>query len=104
MYSGRLDSFLILVTGWVTPTHLGYGLVVAQALGVAMLAGLGICRFAKISDSGHLSCIKILVSTLARRLWWVVQTDLDHRLGVRGGLGHGAYERDNHSYVPEAFC
>lgn len=34
------DSFLLLVTGWVTPTQLGYVLVVAQALGVAMLAGL----------------------------------------------------------------
>ena len=27
-------------TGWVTPTQLGYALVVAQALSVAMLAGL----------------------------------------------------------------
>ena len=35
-----VDSFLILVTGWVAPTQLGYGLVTAQALGVAMLAVL----------------------------------------------------------------
>ena len=35
-----VDSFLILVTGWVAPTQLGYGLVTAQALGVALLAGL----------------------------------------------------------------
>jgi hypothetical protein len=34
------DSFLILVTGWVTPTQLGYLLVVAQALSVGTLAGL----------------------------------------------------------------
>ena len=34
------DSFLILATGWVAPTQLGYALVTAQALGVAMLAGL----------------------------------------------------------------
>ena len=35
-----IDSFLILVTGWVAPTQLGSGLVIAQALGVAMLAAL----------------------------------------------------------------
>jgi len=29
-----------LLTGWVDPTNLGYLFVVAQALGVAMLAGL----------------------------------------------------------------
>jgi hypothetical protein len=34
------DSFLLLVTGWVAPTQLGYVMVVAQALGVAVLAGL----------------------------------------------------------------
>ena len=34
------DSFLLLMAGWVTPTQLGYVLVVTQALGVAMLAGL----------------------------------------------------------------
>lgn len=34
------DSLLLLLTGWVTPTELGYAFVVAQALGVAMLAGL----------------------------------------------------------------
>jgi hypothetical protein len=31
---------LILATGWVAPTELGYVLVIAQALGVAMLAAL----------------------------------------------------------------
>lgn len=35
-----VDSFLLLVTGWVAPTQLGYALVTAQALGVAMLAAL----------------------------------------------------------------
>lgn len=35
-----VDSLLLLITGWVDPTELGYGLVVAQALGVAMLAAL----------------------------------------------------------------
>jgi hypothetical protein len=34
------DSLLLLLTGWVNPTELGYVFVVAQALGVAMLAGL----------------------------------------------------------------
>ncbi len=34
------DSFLLLLTGWVAPTELGYAFVVAQALGVAVLAGL----------------------------------------------------------------
>lgn len=35
-----VDSFLLLVTGWVAPTELGYAFVVAQALGVAVFAGL----------------------------------------------------------------
>jgi hypothetical protein len=35
-----VDSLLILVTGWVAPTEVGYVLVIAQALGVAMLAAL----------------------------------------------------------------
>lgn len=35
-----VDSLLLLVTGWVAPTQLGYALVIAQALGVGMLAGL----------------------------------------------------------------
>ena len=35
-----VDSLLLLLTGWVDPTELGYLFVVAQALGVAMLAGL----------------------------------------------------------------
>jgi hypothetical protein len=34
------DSLLLLLTGWVAPTELGYVFVVAQAAGVAMLAGL----------------------------------------------------------------
>ena len=34
------DSLLLLVTGWVSPTQLGYLLVIAQALGVGVLAGL----------------------------------------------------------------
>ena len=35
-----VDSFLLLLTGWVTPTELGYAFVIGQALGVAALAGL----------------------------------------------------------------
>ena len=35
-----VDSVLLLLTGWVDPTALGYGFVVAQALGVAILAAL----------------------------------------------------------------
>jgi hypothetical protein len=34
------DSFLILATGWVTPTQFGYVLVIAQALVVAVVAAL----------------------------------------------------------------
>jgi hypothetical protein len=34
------DSLLLLVTGWVAPTELGYAFVIAQALGVAVFAGL----------------------------------------------------------------
>jgi len=34
------DSFLIIATGWITPTPLGYAFVTGQALGVAMFAGL----------------------------------------------------------------
>jgi hypothetical protein len=34
------DSLLLLATGWVAPTQLGYVLVIAQALGVGILAGL----------------------------------------------------------------
>lgn len=34
------DSLLLLVTGWVAPTELGYTFVIAQALGVAVFAGL----------------------------------------------------------------
>lgn len=35
-----LDSVLLLVSGWITPTEAGYAFVVAQALGVAMFAAL----------------------------------------------------------------
>lgn len=35
-----IDSFLLLLTGWVAPTELGYAFVIAQALGVAVFAGL----------------------------------------------------------------
>ena len=35
-----IDSFLILATDWVTPTQVGYVFVVAQAVGVAVLAAL----------------------------------------------------------------
>jgi hypothetical protein len=35
-----VDSVLILLTGWVSPTELGYAFVVVQALGVAILASL----------------------------------------------------------------
>jgi hypothetical protein len=34
------DSFLLLLTGWVAPTELGYAFVVVQAVGVAAFAGL----------------------------------------------------------------
>jgi hypothetical protein len=33
-----VDSFLLLLTGWVTPTGMGYIFVIAQALGVAVFA------------------------------------------------------------------
>jgi hypothetical protein len=32
------DSFLLLLTGWIAPTGLGYAFVIAQALAVALLA------------------------------------------------------------------
>jgi hypothetical protein len=35
-----IDSILILFAGWITPTELGSALVAAQAIGVAVLAGL----------------------------------------------------------------
>jgi hypothetical protein len=35
-----LDSALILMTGWLAPSALGYAFVVAQALVVALLAEL----------------------------------------------------------------
>src|SRR5262245_12806966 len=34
------DSFLLLISGWVVPTELGYIFVIAQALGVALFAVL----------------------------------------------------------------
>ena len=35
-----VDSFLALVTGWISPNELGYLFVIAQALAVALFAGL----------------------------------------------------------------
>jgi len=35
-----VDSFLLLLTGWVAPSESGYAFVIAQALGVAVFAGL----------------------------------------------------------------
>jgi hypothetical protein len=35
-----IDSLLLLLTGWVAPTELGYTLVIAQAVGVAVFACL----------------------------------------------------------------
>lgn len=34
------DSLLLLLTGWVAPTEMGYAFVIVQALGVAAFAGL----------------------------------------------------------------
>ncbi|MDQ3686761.1 MAG: hypothetical protein M3430_14365 [Acidobacteriota bacterium] len=34
------DSFLLLLSGWVTPTEVGYAFVIVQALGVGAFAGL----------------------------------------------------------------
>ena len=35
-----VDSLLLLATGWVAPTDLGYAFVTAQAVAVALFAGL----------------------------------------------------------------
>lgn len=35
-----VDSFLLLMTGWVAPTELGYTYIIVQAVGVAMFAAL----------------------------------------------------------------
>jgi hypothetical protein len=35
-----VDSILLLLSGWIEPTELGYGFVIFQAFGVAMFAGL----------------------------------------------------------------
>lgn len=35
-----MDSVLVLLTGWIAPTGLGYAFIIAQAVGVAMFAGL----------------------------------------------------------------
>ena len=35
-----LDSVLLLVSGWITPTEAGYAFVLAQAVGVAVFAAL----------------------------------------------------------------
>lgn len=34
------DSILLLLSGWIEPTGLGYAFVILQALGVAVFAGL----------------------------------------------------------------
>jgi hypothetical protein len=34
------DSILLLLSGWIEPTELGYVFVIFQAIGVAMFAGL----------------------------------------------------------------
>jgi hypothetical protein len=34
------DSILLLLSGWIEPTALGYAFVIFQAIGVAMFAGL----------------------------------------------------------------
>ena len=34
------DSILLLLSGWIEPTALGYAFVIFQAVGVAMFAGL----------------------------------------------------------------
>ncbi len=35
-----VDSFLLVVTGWATPTGFGYVFIIAQAMGVTTFAGL----------------------------------------------------------------
>ncbi len=35
-----IDSILLLLGGWVEPTGLGYAIIISQAFGVAMFAGL----------------------------------------------------------------
>jgi len=35
-----LDSFLLLLSGWIEPTTFGYAFVIAQAFGVAMFAAI----------------------------------------------------------------
>lgn len=35
-----VDSFLVLLTGWIAPTQLGYVFIIAQAVGVVMFAAL----------------------------------------------------------------
>jgi hypothetical protein len=34
------DSLLLLLSGWIEPTRLGYAFIIFQAVGVAMFAGL----------------------------------------------------------------
>jgi hypothetical protein len=42
-----VDSLLLLVSGWVTPTALGYAFAIAQALAVAAFAALQIMGLRK---------------------------------------------------------
>lgn len=46
-----VDSILLLLTGWVDPTEVGYVFVVAQALGVAVLAGLEYVGLRKLVEN-----------------------------------------------------
>jgi hypothetical protein len=52
-----LDSFLILLAGWVAPNAFGYAFVVLQAVGVAVLAGLEFVGF-KRSETQNASTIE----------------------------------------------
>ena len=47
-----VDSFLVIATGWITPSPLGYAFVTAQALGVAMFAGLEYVGLRKSHEAG----------------------------------------------------
>lgn len=44
-----LDSFLLLASGWVTPTTFGYAFVIFQAVGVAGFAALEYIGLRRIS-------------------------------------------------------
>ncbi len=48
-----LDSFLLLVSGWVEPTVLGYAFVAFQAIGVAGFAALEYLGLKRLSVSAE---------------------------------------------------